>query len=861
MAIDYKRYKMAEVPLPEENLVWEMYGAGLDNFGKDGKPVAKPLPKPGPDELLVRTDAVGICFSDVKLTSQGPEHPRITGRDLIKEPVVPGHEASITVVAVGENLKRKFKPGERYIVQADVFYKGVSMAYGYVLPGAMQQYGIIGPEVLQGDEGCYLLPIKEDTGYVEAALAEPWACVVAAYRIGYRQGLKKGGYTWFYNAGGMDTDNLVTGEALGLETCPGTILTTNVTGELLGKLVIGCNNGESTFTKRDGISNSHFQGLVDEITGGKGFDDIVVLGTPTPEEARDLANCLGSGGILNIVAQEPIKGEVEIDIGRVHYDNITIVGSEGPDINLGYQATRDTELVPGGEVWFIGAAGPMGQMHVQRAVELELPPAKILCTDIDDERMEMLKLRVESTARERNIEILFANPTKMQPGELEKLIEEFTDGTGFDDIVSLVPVAALIAHSSHFLSEYGVLNIFAGVPRGTKADLPISDCFTKQVRYIGSSGSKLSDLADTLHLAEDGKLGTGHSAAAIGGMNAMREGIAAVKEGRFPGKTVIFPQFPDLPLMSLTEIKDKLPTVYAKLKNGMLWTKEAEEEFFRVMLGEQTPGAGSAPVSVRQKALDGKVAVITGAAQGLGEALARRMAEEGARVALLDLQEESVRQAAYRIADECGTETVFYKVDVTNESEVQTAIRSVLAKWGQLDIAVANAGILIAGAIENFEIEKWRKVIDVNLVGYFTLAKAAAQVMIPQGSGTIIQINSKSGKKGSFRNSAYAASKFGGIGLTQSLALELAPHGVRVNAICPGNLLDSPLWVDSLYEQYSKTQGISKEEVRQKYEGQVPLGRGCTYDDVANVLVFLASEQSSYMTGQAINVTGGQQMD
>jgi sorbitol-6-phosphate 2-dehydrogenase len=133
-------------------------------------------------------------------------------------------------------------------------------------------------------------------------------------------------------------------------------------------------------------------------------------------------------------------------------------------------------------------------------------------------------------------------------------------------------------------------------------------------------------------------------------------------------------------------------------------------------------------------------------------------------------------------------------------------------------------------------------------------------VMKPQRSGVIIQINSKSGKKGSFKNSAYAASKFGGIGLTQSAALEMAEFGVRVNSICPGNLLDSPLWVNSLYKQYARTRGISEEEVRQYYVNQVPMKRGCTYDDVCNVLVFLASDQSSYMTGQAINVTGGQEM-
>ncbi len=151
--------------------------------------------------------------------------------------------------------------------------------------------------------------------------------------------------------------------------------------------------------------------------------------------------------------------------------------------------------------------------------------------------------------------------------------------------------------------------------------------------------------------------------------------------------------------------------------------------------------------------------------------------------------------------------------------------------------------------------------IEVNLVGYFLCAKHVAPLMKAQGRGAIVQINSKSGKKGSFKNSAYAASKFGGIGFTQSLALELAEFGVRVNSVCPGNLLDSPLWVDSLYAQYAQRLGITEAEVRQRYVDQVPMKRGCTYQDVTNVVVFLASDQAGYMTGQAINVTGGQEMD
>jgi len=255
-----------------------------------------------------------------------------------------------------------------------------------------------------------------------------------------------------------------------------------------------------------------------------------------------------------------------------------------------------------------------------------------------------------------------------------------------------------------------------------------------------------------------------------------------------------------------------------------------------------------------------RVAIVTGGAQGLGAAIVRRLADEGSHVVVADLNEDGAQATAADVAATTGRQTLALAVDVTDEAQVAALVDRTVAHFGALNILVANAGIVIAGPLEEFDAARWRKVIDVNLNGYFLCAKHAARVMKAQGRGSIIQINSKSGKKGSFKNAAYAASKFGGVGLTQSIALELAEYGVRVNAVCPGNLLDSPLWVDSLYEQYAARLGITVAEVRQRYVDQVPMKRGCTYQDVTNVVVFLASDQSSYMTGQAINVTGGQEM-
>jgi sorbitol-6-phosphate 2-dehydrogenase len=266
--------------------------------------------------------------------------------------------------------------------------------------------------------------------------------------------------------------------------------------------------------------------------------------------------------------------------------------------------------------------------------------------------------------------------------------------------------------------------------------------------------------------------------------------------------------------------------------------------------------------------LQNKIALVTGGAQGLGQAISLRLAREGCQVVIADVNEKGVSDCAAAIAAETAASVLGVKADVTQETDVKNLFDRAVRQFGRVDIVVANAGILIAEPIADADAEKWRAVMNVNLFGYFLVTKYACRLMKAQGGGAIVNINSKSGKKGSAANSAYAASKFGCVGHTQSVALEMAPFNIRCNAVCPGNLLDSPLWTHpekGLFAQYLRAGKVpgakTVADVRQAYVNQVPMKRGCSYDDICNAVVFLASAQSSYITGIALSVTGGQEMN
>ncbi|EJL6701003.1 sorbitol-6-phosphate 2-dehydrogenase [Vibrio cholerae] len=256
-----------------------------------------------------------------------------------------------------------------------------------------------------------------------------------------------------------------------------------------------------------------------------------------------------------------------------------------------------------------------------------------------------------------------------------------------------------------------------------------------------------------------------------------------------------------------------------------------------------------------------KTAVVVGGGQTLGEYLCKGLAEAGYKVGVADLNGQNATKVADDICTLQGQDiSVGVSIDATDEQSVVDAFRTIKEQLGSIDVLVYSAGVAKATKITEFTLKDFNFNVNVNLNGYFLCAREAARYMVQQGNGgRIIQINSKSGKVGSKHNAGYSSAKFGGVGLTQSIALDLADDKITVNSLMLGNLLESPMF-QSLIPQYAKKLGLEEHEVMQHYIDKVPLKAGCGYDDVLNVLKFYISDGAKYCTGQSINITGGQVM-
>jgi len=253
-----------------------------------------------------------------------------------------------------------------------------------------------------------------------------------------------------------------------------------------------------------------------------------------------------------------------------------------------------------------------------------------------------------------------------------------------------------------------------------------------------------------------------------------------------------------------------------------------------------------------------RVVVITGGAKGIGRGCGLRFAREGARVAILDLLEEQMRATAAECERLSGRPTLALRCDVTDKSSVAVAVGAVVEAWGRIDVLVAAAGIYSGQPLTEVPLAAWQKVLDVDLTGVFLCNQAVAPFLMQQRSGSIINISSMAGKTSWPASAQYSAAKSGVIGLTRSVAMELAPFGCNANAVCPGNTLTD--MVQGVASTISAYGGPSPEEWLAQRAADCPMKRLATVEDIAGVVAFLASEDAAYITGQAIEVDGGMVM-
>ena len=561
----YDTYRQATETVPETVLAWNVYGTGIESVGRDGSPESVGVPPMRPDQILIRIDAVGLCFSDVKLIRLGGDHPKLYGRDLAHDPTRLGHEVSATIMAVGDTLSDRFRPGQRLAIQPDIYVDGRSTAYGYTIPGGLIEYHAIGPEVLAADDGAYVVPVDDRMGYAETALTEPWACVEAAYTQRRRLRPLTGGRMLVLGRPDDDRPYRFGSVLAGVSE----LVLAGASDALVSIIQ----------TAAPHIASKTAASLDEALALGP-FDDIVMLGTHSAGDIARAADAMAFRGTLNIVSDTPLDGPVEIDIGRIHYHYTAYVGTNGLDVEAAYGEERNrAELRPGGVTVVVGAAGPMGQMHVERALSLPDGPRLVIAVDLDAERLAQAEARLSPVAAERGRQLIVEH-LGPEPDALAAVVHRYTDGAGADDVVVTAPSSRAVVASADALAPDGMLVLFAGVPVGTRAALDLSPVFLHGAQYTGTSGSRIADQALVVDKAIAGQLQPERALAAVGGMEAARDALEALVEGRFPGKIVIFPALRGLPLTPLDQLEAIDPDVAAALDPSGAWTLAAEARLF-----------------------------------------------------------------------------------------------------------------------------------------------------------------------------------------------------------------------------------------------------------------------------------------
>jgi len=383
---DYRKVAGA-FTIPQTSRAWQLYGAGLENLRLDTLPV----PEPKADELLVRIDAVGVCASDWKMIAQGESHARMRGCDLKNHPAVPGHEVSLTAVKVGKKLARKYKVGQRFSVQAEIYLKGENIAYGYKMRGADQQYQTIGPDVYANG---YLLPVSARLGYAQAALAEPWACVYHAYH-NHREThtVKKGGTAWYLGAGPLGLMHI----EKGIRDGAARVVVSEMRADRLAK-VRSSLGGLAKKLGVDLICVDTSKEPLEKYLPKRSADDVIVL-APVAKAAEAALEYLGKNAYFNMFAgfESRDRAWMQLNLNDMHYGGWTMIATSGSPIEALRRALDDAaagRIDPNNSVAAIGGINAVseavhhthegtypGRIVIYPQIELPLTPVEKLTAD------------------------------------------------------------------------------------------------------------------------------------------------------------------------------------------------------------------------------------------------------------------------------------------------------------------------------------------------------------------------------------------------------------------------------------------------------------------------------------------------
>jgi threonine dehydrogenase-like Zn-dependent dehydrogenase len=526
---------------------------------------------PGPTQLVVKVEAVGICFSDTKLLKAFSTHLRkaeisggIDAATLAEIPsyvpgelpLVPGHEVAGRIVAVGAAVGRH-AVGERVLVQTDYRHlptPGSNAAFGYNFEGGLQEYVLLDERMIiePGTGERFLIPVDEGPSGSAVALLEPWACVEASYASRERATLAPGGRLLVVADAGHAIEGLA---PLLAAATPATVTA-----------VVADDAQRAAFERAVGPAGPAI--TFDADAGAlplEAFDDIVYFGAGA-DRIEQLQGLLATRGVIDLVlGGDRIGRAVAVDVGRIHYDLTRWVGTLGSAAADGYAiAPADGELRAGDRVAVIGAAGPMGLMHVIRTVTSGLPELTLTAVDIDDARLAHLESTAGPLAASRGIPAVFLDgrTTHLTPG--------------FSYVAVMVPAPSMVAQAVELAGEGARINVFAGFSTGTRAALDLDMVVEKGVYLFGTSGSGIPDMKAVLRKLERGELDTNISVDAITGMEGVPEALTAVEARTSGGKIVVYPSLHELGMVRLSELALRFPTVAAALRDGR-WNREAEE--------------------------------------------------------------------------------------------------------------------------------------------------------------------------------------------------------------------------------------------------------------------------------------------